>query len=202
VGGRRKPAPLVSAFPVVESYDITTQPYARDFFSPAALQRLFAHPSATLRPLNDNERSAIAALPLRVRATSNAWIAIEDEIAAAQASNIDRKIARDIEIDLRAAAMEGITEEQRAKIRLRAAWIAHKFVMHRQRTGTLTCDKCPFDPAALVNGTGVRPRTLLDVHHLHPLEEGRRVTTLADFALLCPTCHRFEHALLRASSTR
>ena len=153
MGGRRKPAPLVSAFPVVESYDITTQPYARDFFSPAALQRLFAHPSATLRPLNDNERSAIAALPLRVRATSNAWI-------------------------------------------------AHKFVMHRQRTGTLTCDKCPFDPAALVNGTGVRPRTLLDVHHLHPLEEGRRVTTLADFALLCPTCHRFEHALLRASSTR
>jgi 5-methylcytosine-specific restriction protein A len=163
---------------------------------------LFGHPSATLRPLNDSERGAIADLPLRSRTTSNAWIAIEDEIAAAEGSNIDRKIAKDIEIDLRATAIEGMTEEQRAKVRLRAAWLAQKFVLHRQKTGTLTCDNCPFDPAILVDGTGVRPRSLLDVHHLHPLEEGRRATTLADFALLCPTCHRFEHALLRASSSR
>jgi hypothetical protein len=55
------------------------------------------------------------------------------------------------------------------------AWLAHKFVMHREKSGTLTCDRCPFDPATLVNGTGVRPRSLLDVDHLHPLEEGQRV---------------------------
>ncbi len=79
-----------------------------------------------------------------------------------------------------------MTEEQRSGIRLRAAWLAHDFVKGRQRTSTFTCDECGFDPIARTNGTPVRPRSLLDVHHLHPLEEGIRVTTLADFALLCP----------------
>jgi 5-methylcytosine-specific restriction protein A len=90
-----------------------------------------------------------------------------------------------------------MTVEQRAKVILRAAWLAHKFVMHRQKTATLICDECRFDPVARINGAPVRPRSLLDVHHRHPLDEGSRVTTFADFALLCPTCHRFEHALLR-----
>jgi 5-methylcytosine-specific restriction protein A len=98
--------------------------------------------------------------------------------------------------------MEGISEERRAQFRRRAAWLAHKFVKARQAAGTLVCDKCPFDPATLIAGTAVRPRQLLDVHHLYPMAEGVRVTTVADFALLCPTCHRFEHALLRASSTQ
>jgi 5-methylcytosine-specific restriction protein A len=190
------------AFPIVESYEISTKPYARDVFPPEAVQRLFAHPSATLRPLNDGERSGIMHLPLRFRATSNAWIAIEDEIAIAERSNIDTRIARLIEHDLKANAMEGISEERRAQIRRRAAWLAHKFVKARQAAGTLVCDKCPFDPATLIAGTAVRPRQLLDVHHLYPMAEGVRVTTVADFALLCPTCHRFEHALLRASSTQ
>jgi len=162
------------------------------------MQRLFAHPSATLRPLNDDERAAISSLPLMPRPTTNAWIGIEDEIAAAERSEVDKKIARDIDVDLKAAAMEGMTEEQRAKVRRRAAWLAHKFVLQRQKAGTLICDRCSFDPATLINGAPVRPRSLLDVHHLHPLEEGLRVTTLADFGLLCPTCHRFEHALLKA----
>jgi hypothetical protein len=48
----------------------------------------------------------------------------------------------------------------------------------------------------------VRPRSLLDVHHRHPLYEGSRVTTFADFALLRPTGHRFEHALLRGTPGR
>ena len=96
----------------------------RDVFPPEAVQRLFAHPSATLRPLNDGERSGIMHLPLRFRATSNAWIAIEDEIAIAERSNIDTRIAGLIEHDLKANAMEGISEERRAQIRRRAAWLA------------------------------------------------------------------------------
>ena len=108
-------------------------------------------------------------------------------------------MSREIDIDLNSAAMEGMTEEQRRKVRLRAAWLANRFVMKRQKAGTLTCDKCSFDPRTLTDGSPMRARSLLDVPHLHPLDEGRRVTTLADFALLCPTCHRFEHALLRAN---
>ena len=146
------------AFPIVESYEISTKPYARDVFPPEAVQRLFAHPSATLRRLNDGERSGIMHLPLRFRASLNAWIAIEDEIAIAERSNIDTRIAGLIEHDLKANAMEGISEERRAQIRRRAAWLAHKFVKARQAAGTLVCDKCPFDPATLIAGTAVRPR--------------------------------------------
>jgi 5-methylcytosine-specific restriction enzyme A len=188
------------AFPIVESYEITTKPYANRVFTTDAMQRVFAHPSATLRPLNDNERAAIADLPLVPRNTTNAWIGIEDEVTAAERSNINKRIARDIELDLKAAAMEGMSAEQRTKVRLRAAWLAQKFVLQRQKANSLTCDICHFDPTDLINGAPIRPRSLLDVHHLHPLEEGTRVTTLADFTLLCPTCHRFEHALLRLAS--
>ena len=61
----------------------------------------------------------------------------------------------------------------------------------------IACDACDFDPADLVAELGVRARGFLDVHHKHPLEEGIRYTTTADFALLCPTCHRVEHVRLR-----
>ncbi len=187
------------AFPIVESYEIPTRPYANEVFSSEAMRRLFAHPSATLRPLNDEERSSIADLPLVPRPTMNAWIGIEDECAAAAASQISPKIEHDIGTDLGSVAMEGMTEEQRAMVRRRAAWLAQRFVLLRQRAGKLYCDNCAFDPVSLINGAPVRPRSLLDVHHRHPLEEGKRVTTLGDFSLLCPTCHRFEHALLRAA---
>jgi len=152
----------------------------------------------TPRRLFGAERRAIGDLPLVPRKTTNAWIGIEDEIANAERSQIDRAIWHNISADLEANAMEGMTAEQRRGIRLRAAWLAHKFVVGRQKSLTLTCDECGFDPAQLIKGTPVRARSLLDVHHRNPLEEGVRITTLADFALLCPTCHRFEHSLLRA----
>ena len=173
------------AFPIVESYDIADRPSARDVLGTAAMQRLFAHPSATLRPLDDGERASIAQLPITPRTTANAWIGIEDEIAIAERATIPSGIKKKIDDDLNAAATEGMTAEQRAKVRLRAAWLAHKFVMRRQAAARLFCDKCSFNPITLINGTAVRARSLLDVHHLHPLDEGIRVTTLADFALLC-----------------
>jgi 5-methylcytosine-specific restriction protein A len=48
--------------------------------------------------------------------------------------------------------------------------------------------------------TGVSGGSLLEVHHKNPLDEGVRYTTVLDFALPCPTCHRFTHALLRAKA--
>jgi|GEM_PF-2867764 len=186
------------AFPIVESYEIPAKPLARDVFGPGAMQRLFAHPSATLRPLDDDERRAIASLALRPRPTSNAWIGIQADIAAAERSEIEARISRHIDAELGETAVEGMTVEQWAKVRRRAAWLAQTFIQQRQKAKTLRCDECGFDPVARINGAAIKPRSLLDVHHLHPLEEGHRVTTLADFKLLCPTCHRLEHALLRA----
>lgn len=186
------------AFPIIESFEITTRPLARDVFSPESMQRIFAHPSATLRPLGEEERAAIAGLPLSLRPTSNAWIGIEADIEAAELSEIESRFQRHIDAELGETAIEGMTKEQWGKVRLRAAWLAQKFIRMRQKKGTLRCDDCGFDPATRINGTAIKPRSLLDVHHLHPLEEGQRVTTYADFTVLCPTCHRLAHALLRS----
>jgi len=86
-----------------------------------------------------------------------------------------------------------------AKVKRRAAWVADRFIRERQKTGTLTCDECAFDPNQLAVELRVKPRGFLDVHHKNPLDEGVRYTTTADFALLCPTCHRVEHVRLRRS---
>jgi 5-methylcytosine-specific restriction protein A len=185
------------AFPIIESYEITTAPRANEVFPVAVMQRLFAHPSATLRPLNDEERGLIADLPLRRRASASAWIAIEDEIAMAERLPAPDRIVRRINEDLSNSAVEGMTTERWAKIRMRAAWVANKFVLERQRKGKLLCDDCGFDPVERLKGLPLKPRSLLDVHHLHPLDEGIRRTTTSDFALLCPTCHRLTHALAR-----
>ena len=185
------------AFPIVESYEIPTKPLAREVLGPDAMQRVFAHPSATLRPFNDEERRAISSLPLLFRPTANALIGIQADFAAAERSEIETRISRQIDVDLGDNAIEGMTKDQWVKVRRRAAWLAQKFIRKRQRSNTLQCDDCSFDPVIRVDGTGIKPRSLLDVHHLHPLEEGRRLTTLADFKLLCPTCHRLEHAVLR-----
>lgn len=186
------------AFPLVESYTIPTKPFAREVFGRAAMQRLFGHPSAILRPLSDDDRRMITDLPLSPQVTANAWIGIRSEIVAAEGSDIAGAFIREMDRDLGISAVEGFTDEQWTRIRRRAAWLAQKFARRRRDAGTLRCDRCGFDPVERLSGTAIKPRSVLDVHHRCPLEEGRRVTTLADLELLCPTCHRIEH--LRRSS--
>ena len=53
----------------------------------------------------------------------------------AAGSEISEKVERDIGRDLAAMAMEGLTEEQRSKVRLRAAWLADSFLRQRRRAG-------------------------------------------------------------------
>jgi 5-methylcytosine-specific restriction protein A len=188
------------AFPIIESYRIVGQPKAKEVLGDAGYRRLFAHSSATLRPLNDAEQASLADLDLEPVTANNAWIAIEDEFQNAELSDIPKQTERDIERDLAGNALEGMTEERKARVRKRAAWLADRFVRARMKAGTLTCDDCGFDPAHCFPGGGVRPRSLIDVHHKHPLEEGVRYTTVRDFALLCPTCHRIEHARMKLAA--
>lgn len=188
------------AFPIVESYDIIDRPKAKDVLGEPGYRRLFQRSSATLRVLNQEERAALVNLELKQRPAENAWIGIEDEFALAEASEIDERIRRAIERDLPGWALEGIEEERRVKIRKRAAWLAHEFIKRRRRDKTLRCDECQFDPTKVSGLTGFNPRSLLDVHHMHPLDEGVRYTTVKDFALLCPTCHRIAHARLKVAA--
>jgi 5-methylcytosine-specific restriction protein A len=189
------------AFPIVETFDIPDQPDAAEIFGRDSYLRLFAHPANLLRPLTDDERAKLAALTITSRPATNAWIAIEDETAIALRDEpaIPANIKRNIEIDFNRAAVEGMSEERRVKVRARAAWNAWKFVRNRQKVGRLTCDDCGFNPIDRIGDSDIKPRSLLDVHHRDPLSEGVRYTRPTDefFALLCPNCHRLEHLMLR-----
>jgi 5-methylcytosine-specific restriction enzyme A len=185
------------AFPIIESYALNPHRAANEVLSPEAMARVFAHPSGTLRPLNDDERSQIAELEIEPRPTVNAWIGIEDEAKMAEKSQINPDTVKLINGDLALSALEGMTEQQKAMIRKRAAWLADGFIRNRSRAGKLFCDNCGFDPVKKIADTAIKARSLLDVHHMNPLEEGVRYTTEADFCLVCPNCHRFMHRLAR-----
>jgi 5-methylcytosine-specific restriction enzyme A len=184
------------AFPIIESYRIPDKPKAKDVLGDEGYRRLYHHASATLRELTDEERTSIESLHIEYVSTTNAWIGIEDEIGFAEGSDISSVTLQLMEDDITDAALEGIEAERKVKIRRRAAWIAERFIRERRRAGTLFCDDCGMKPEDRIDAELISPRSVLDVHHKHPLEEGIRYTTTADFALLCPTCHRIEHLRL------
>jgi 5-methylcytosine-specific restriction enzyme A len=183
------------AFPIVESYKIKDDRKAKDVLGEEAYARIYAHASATLRPLTSKEQSILADLEIESVATSNAWIGIEDEFHLAERSEINPATEQSINRDL--SALEGISLERLSKIKRRAAWIADKFIRERSKSEKLHCDNCAFDPRHIAMEIGAKPRSFLDVHHKNPLDEGVRYTTTADFSLLCPTCHRVEHVRMR-----
>ena len=52
--------------------------------------------------------------------------------------------------------------------------------------GVYKCEACAFSEGK---------SALFDAHHLVPLSLGQRQTSVLDFAVLCPTCHRLAHRL-------
>ena len=185
------------AFPIIESFEIVGRPRASEILDPVSYRRLFAHSSATLRPLNEAERNQIRGLEIRRIPAANAWIAIEDEMPAVDASPVDPRSQKLMNHDLALSALEGESEERKAKVRKRAAWLADRFIRDRRKDHRLHCDLCTFDPARILNSNILTARSSLDVHHKFPLEEGVRYTSTVDFSLLCPTCHRMEHLLIK-----
>lgn len=185
------------AFPIIESFDIIDPPDAETVLGANSYRRIFRHLAAGLRPLTGDEPAALADLVVEPRPAKNMWIAIEEEAAMADGGGIDPKIMGDMDDDLAFNSMEGLTEEQKRLVRKRVHWLANRFWVARWRSKSVTCDKCQFDPVARSEGTGISPRSLMDVHHTNPLAEGVRFTSRVDFQLLCPNCHRFVHAILR-----
>jgi 5-methylcytosine-specific restriction protein A len=186
------------AFPIVETFEVVGKPKAKSVLGEEAYRRLYQRSSATLRELNASERELVGSLDLRPLSAVNAHIAIEDDFEKARLSEIDRRVEKLIEEDLGRGALEGMSEERRANVKRRAAWLANSFIQKRTRAAKLHCDDCGFDPKSRFGEASNKLlRSVLDVHHKDPLAEGVRMTTIADFALLCPTCHRVEHARLK-----
>ncbi len=182
------------AFPIVESYEIKQKPLVKELLG-EGLYKEFIGQTATLRAIDDRVRECLRTLEIEQIAAPNDWIDFEDEIRSASQSFINEGVQRLINRDL-VGALEGQAEERKQLLRKRAAWLAEKFISQRRQTSGLKCDDCSFDPTTVLKGA-VKPRSLLDVHHKNPLHEGVRKTTLDDFSLLCPTCHRVEHFRLK-----
>lgn len=53
------------------------------------------------------------------------------------------------------------------------------------------CSICGFDPAKLY-GTGFE--NIIEVHHLNPIADGERETTIDNLIPVCPNCHRALHS--------
>lgn len=189
------------AFPIVETYEIVGRPEARTVFDQVVFRQIYQTQSATLRALDNSAREAIAELEIIRTDADNAWIAIEDELLMAEHSELPPRLQRHIYKDLN-GALEGEPEERVVKLRKRAVWLANKFAHGRRAAGTLICDDCGFNPSTLPDFADLSPRSCFDVHHKAPMEEGRRYTTITDFALLCPTCHRLAHMRLRNVAKR
>lgn len=151
---------------------------------------------------NIDQRKSGTQSELEKRPTPNPLSRIEADFEKAERSEINPRTRKLIDHDLSVSAIEGMTAERWGKVRLRASWLADTFIRQRHKAGTLNCDDCEFDPGDRGDLQGIGPRSLLDVHHKAPLEEGVRNTTTADFALLCPTCHRITHARLRLNAAK
>ncbi len=186
------------AFPIVQRFEIVGAPKARDVFTPDMWTRLFQSQNAGLRRLDDEARAQIANLEILELEAPNFWIAVDQEILAAELSDVSKDNLTNMSRDLR-GALEGETEERKVKLIRRVAKLADDFAKMRARTGSLHCDDCRFDPSARPDLAQIRARSCFDVHHKNPLAEGKRLTTLDDLALLCPTCHRIEHLRLKLS---
>lgn len=61
----------------------------------------------------------------------------------------------------------------------------------------LTCQGCGFLPPRELSAGLPLKGTVVEVHHMNPVAEGERETTLQDLLTLCPMCHRLLHAIGR-----
>lgn len=63
---------------------------------------------------------------------------------------------------------------------------AAKAANKARNAGKLTCEAC---------GLQNEKESLFDAHHKEPLSRGERISAVENFAVLCPTCHRWAHVM-------
>ena len=188
------------AFAIVQSFEIVGAPKAKDIFPHDIWEAVFHQQSSGLRILDERARSFLADLEIVEVPAPNFWVKLNKEIYAAERSEVSDHALKNMARELN-GAMEGQTAERRAKLIRRAAKLANDFVKARLSSDMLFCEDCSFDPTLREDLKGFNPRSCLDVHHKYPLAEGLRLTTFADLALLCPTCHRIEHLRMKRDLT-
>ncbi len=183
------------AFPIIESYRIVSAPHASQAFGDELYLHLFAHADRLLRPLPDEARQAIADLQIEPLSVRHSELVERLDAEKADGSEIPNEVIREIGKDLsHLTAWEGMPEERKVIVRKRCAYLAHQFKRSRRRAGRFICDRCQLDPSSiLAHIPGAKLGSLLHAHHLIPPSRTIVLTTISDFALLCPTCHAVTH---------
>ena len=124
-----------------------------------------------------------------------------DELAEAAA-----RIRADLELleqtPLPEADEDGVYQENTVRMRAhsrreRARGLRDKVIARaRRRHGSLRCEACGCEERT---GLGRIAAAEFEAHHREPLagSDGVRTTRVVDFAILCASCHRLIHALMR-----
>lgn len=182
------------AFVIVEAWEISGWPKARDVLGVEAARLRCETQSQTLKMLDDGDRTKLASLELTPIDLPADGLAARHFINLAQRKNAERGLKKDaltpedrgLYDDF--AAIEGATKEMRARLVLRD----RDLVRTLKQIGPLQCGICGYNPTER-GATPAQSRAILEAHHRVPIHAGERLSTLKDLALLCPTCHREVH---------
>jgi 5-methylcytosine-specific restriction protein A len=182
------------AFPIIEAWNITGWPTARNALGLEAAARCCERQSQVLKVLDDDDRAKLANLDLTpidlapdgLAARYFTDIAVMDNeskgVSSAGLTAEDRPLFKDY------AAIEGISKDMRVRIALRDRHL----VAIRKTIGPLECALCHYTPIGR-GATKRQARAMLDAHHKTPVRAGERLSRVTDLTLLCPTCHREVH---------
>ena len=182
------------AFLIVEAWEITGWPKARDILGAEAAKLRCETQSQTLKALDDQDRAKLADLKLTPIDLPADGLAARHFIHLAQRANKERGIrAEDLTREDRSlyddfAAIEGMTREARVCLVLRDRHLVRAL----KRIGPLRCNICGYDPIER-GATRTQSHAILEGHHRIPIHAGQRLSRREDLTLLCPTCHREVH---------
>ena len=188
------------AFPIIEAWEITGWPKARDVLGVEAAARRCEIQSQGLKVLDHDDRSKLAHLdlsPIDLPADGLAARHFVDlarqnnELHGVQGAALALEDRRQLFEDY--GAIEGITKERRVRFAQRDRYL----VTILKRDTPLKCTICCYDPIDR-GATRAQARAILEAHHRMPVRAGERLSKVADLILLCPTCHREVHQGLLA----
>jgi hypothetical protein len=154
----------------VRRVDLLPNPH----FNKADLLRIKPAAVAALRDLASSR-----VVPLRFL-TPDGWGAILEEAQQKITQTIRERELSQLSADEGKRRYRQSIELERNRLLVKAAKEANR----QDNDGIYRCDVCAFS---------VDRASLFDAHHLYPLRSGERKTTVSQFAVLCPTCHRVAH---------
>lgn len=182
------------AFPIIEAWEIGGWPKAREVLGVEAAARRCETQSQFLKELDESDRAKLADLELIPIDLPPDGLAAKHFIDLARQTNKDRGIRsegllpEDRALYEDYTAVEGLTKEAR----IRFAHRDRRLIKIAKQFFALECSICRYDPIQR-GATPSQARAILEAHHKVPVQAGVRLSRLADFALLCPTCHREVH---------